>query len=876
MPVLDLGETRAGVGSLASDARVGSATASHPVPVLYVAGWGRSGSTLLSYILADLPGFVAVGELRYLWSAISNGELCGCGEPVTACPFWKDVGQRAFGGWEQRDVREMVELDRMLFARPRVALLAAPRLSRRYHQGLERYLERIDPLYSAIEAATGGYVVDSSKDPPYGFALRRAPGLQLSFVHLVRDSRAVAFAWGKDLVRPEVVRGRAYFQKYRALHASALWLGGNLVLHLLPRELMRYEQLASTPRTELERLLAALRVEADPRDLSALDRGEVRLGGQHTIRGNPIRFHQGRTEIRIDEQWRRDMPPVRRALVTMLTWPLLVRYGYLGRRAEASARPSVEIAPPDEARGSEPRGPREADLAWMGRGGLLNLVGAVCLGVGSFAFAVLVARGLGARSAGALFEVIGLFVILATVAQLGTSVGIVRALSRARALGRTGDLRPTVAIALVPVLFVGVLAGATVFLLAPQIASLTIHGAHHADAVTYLRVLAPALPLAAALMTILPATQGLGTMLPTNALESIGQPLARVGLAALLFTGVATPAYAPLIWALPVGVAFCCGLVWLRRLLTRADPAGWSNERTAPLGTLAADFWRFTSVRFLAATLQIALVWLDVVLVGAFRSAREAAVYTAASRYIMAGTILNGAIIAVLQPLAGAHLALGENGRLRAAYQTATGWLIAVAFPIYLVMASFAPVLIRAFGPQYTSGSDALVILSLAMLLSVAVGPVMVLVLMGGRSVWNLLDTLGALILNVALNVLLIPRLGITGAAIAWAASIALLNVAPLLQVARWWGINPAGPGFNRVLLAALACFGAIPFAVGELAGRSVPTLVAAVALALPPYLALLWRWRVRLGLDMVAGTLMSRLSGNAAGPGEVPAEQLS
>ncbi|HEX6984894.1 MAG TPA: hypothetical protein VF170_05935, partial [Planctomycetaceae bacterium] len=60
--------------------------------MLYVAGWGRSGSTLLSYILADLPGFVAVGELRYLWSAISNGELCGCGEPVTACPFWKDIG----------------------------------------------------------------------------------------------------------------------------------------------------------------------------------------------------------------------------------------------------------------------------------------------------------------------------------------------------------------------------------------------------------------------------------------------------------------------------------------------------------------------------------------------------------------------------------------------------------------------------------------------------------------------------------------------------------------------------------------------------------------------------------------------------------------
>jgi hypothetical protein len=100
--------------------------------------------------------------------------------------------------------------------------------------------------------------------------------------------------------------------------------------------------------------------------------------------------------------------------------------------------------------------------------------------------------------------------------------------------------------------------------------------------------------------------------------------------------------------------------------------------------------------------------------------------------------------------------------------------------------------------------------------------------------------------------------------------------VAPLLQVARWWGINPAGPGFSRVLLASLACFGAIPFSVSELAGRSVPTLLAAVALALPPYLALLWTWRERFGLDLVAGALMGRLSGSAAAPGEVPAEQLN
>jgi O-antigen/teichoic acid export membrane protein len=533
--------------------------------------------------------------------------------------------------------------------------------------------------------------------------------------------------------------------------------------------------------------------------------------------------------------------------------------------------PPVEIAPQAGVDVSEPRGTPEADLEWMGRGGLLNLVGAACLGLGTFAFAVLVARGLGARSAGALFEVIGLFVILATVTQLGTSVGIVRALSRSRALGHSGDLRATVVIALVPVLVASVSAGAAVFIFAPQIASLTIHGVSRHDAVTYLRVLALALPLAAALMTILPATQGLGTMLPTNALESIGQPLARVALAALLFAGIATPVYAPLVWALPVAVAFCCGLVWLARLLARAEAEDPGRERTASLRALGLEFWRFTSVRFVAATLQVALLWLDIVLVGGLRSTREAAVYTAASRYILAGTIVNAAIIAVLQPLAAAHLARGERERLRAAYQTATGWLVAVAFPIYLLMASFAPVLMRAFGPRYTSGDDALLILSLVMLLSVAAGPVMVLVLMGGRSIWNLLDTLAALVINVALNIVLIPRLGITGAAIAGAASIAVLNLVPLAQVARWWRIHPAGPGFGRVAIGSLACFGAIPLAVRVLVGANVPALATAVAIALPLYVTLLWRWRERLALDVLGRTLVGRLRGRGRAPAEVP-----
>jgi hypothetical protein len=97
--------------------------------VLYVGGWGRSGSTLLSHMLGHLDGHVAVGELRYVWQGgVAGNELCGCGKPFGQCEFWQAVGQRAFGGWDSVDVGEVLELEAAVLRHRNVPALAAPRL----------------------------------------------------------------------------------------------------------------------------------------------------------------------------------------------------------------------------------------------------------------------------------------------------------------------------------------------------------------------------------------------------------------------------------------------------------------------------------------------------------------------------------------------------------------------------------------------------------------------------------------------------------------------------------------------------------------------------------------------------------------------------
>jgi hypothetical protein len=73
--------------------------------VIYVAGSGRSGSTLLERTLGEITGFVNVGELIDLFRrVVREGERCGCNEPFESCPFWSGVGREILDGWDPDEV----------------------------------------------------------------------------------------------------------------------------------------------------------------------------------------------------------------------------------------------------------------------------------------------------------------------------------------------------------------------------------------------------------------------------------------------------------------------------------------------------------------------------------------------------------------------------------------------------------------------------------------------------------------------------------------------------------------------------------------------------------------------------------------------------
>jgi hypothetical protein len=320
--------------------------------VLYIGGCGRSGSTLLDRMLGQVPGVCSVGELTHLWKALLDDQECGCGEPIRACSFWESVGERAFGGWDAVGLADAVRLQRTVARQRYAPLLAAPGVWPPHRRRVDAYASLLGRLYRSIHEVSGAtLVVDSTKHYANALLLRRVPGVDLHAIHLVRDSRGVAFSWTKRVEKPEAVHRGKYMNRYSPGRSARRWLGYNGAFEGisrlgLPTTRVRYEDVVQSPRTELERILRRSGFSAGA-DLSFVQGCRVDLASNHTVAGNPMRFRVGQIRLQVDEEWRTKLPSGDRALVSLMTWPLLRRYGYAGE----TLRGSICVGGPTPAEG---------------------------------------------------------------------------------------------------------------------------------------------------------------------------------------------------------------------------------------------------------------------------------------------------------------------------------------------------------------------------------------------------------------------------------------------------------------------------------------------------------------------------------------------
>jgi sulfotransferase family protein len=303
------------------------------VTVLYILGSGRSGSTVLERSLVDaIDGSAGVGELRWIWDrGILDDYLCGCASAFHACDFWQRVlghlsARLPAGASVEGHAGRMIALRRGVERLRHMPFLIGPQLApAAYRQRLESYRQALGMLYESVAAAAGArVVVDSSKEPVYAYVLAGVPGIDLRVLHLVRDSRAVAYSWERHVSRPEIHWAQQEMRRYTVWQSASQWNLKNALAELLraqgvPVSRLRYEDFVTAPSETVGRLLDDLRLPARTAPFG---------GGWHSVSGNPVRFRGEARTLRLDREWELRMPRGKRVAVTAATAPLLLRYGY--------------------------------------------------------------------------------------------------------------------------------------------------------------------------------------------------------------------------------------------------------------------------------------------------------------------------------------------------------------------------------------------------------------------------------------------------------------------------------------------------------------------------------------------------------------------
>ena len=214
----------------------------------------------------------------------------------------------------------------------------------------------------------------------------------------------------------------------------------------------------------------------------------------------------------------------------------------------------------------------------------------------------------------------------------------------------------------------------------------------------------------------------------------------------------------------------------------------------------------FSLPLMVASALTFLMVQTDTLMLGYYSRADQLGFYNAAFLLSNMLAIFLTAVSTIFMPVASGLVAQGNISILRSLYYSATKWLFLFSLPLFLLFFLFpSQVIGLAFGGEYPTAARALQLLCLGDFVHVFLGPNGVTLIAHGRSKIFLIVTGAATAINVALNALLIPRLGITGAAAASFTALIFVNLLTSGYLYRRYRIHPFSPSYVRYVALTLA-----------------------------------------------------------------------
>ena len=488
----------------------------------------------------------------------------------------------------------------------------------------------------------------------------------------------------------------------------------------------------------------------------------------------------------------------------------------------------VEASKASDGADAQPAGDeREALVLGMARQGSLNFAGAVFNQVVRFSITFLLASLLGAAISGLYYQAFAFLAFLSLVASGAFTSTLTRYVAVHRADRDDAALRGTVRLSLITTTAVAAAVGVALWWLAPWLARGPFHDPR---LLPLLRYVAVALPATAYTDAALAATQGFKTMKAYAAINLFFEPTCRILLTiGLLWAG----------WGLDGVMIALLVTNWISAVLASIALRRLMGRLEAPPRYDVREIFAFSAPSWLSNLASNGLLWADILLLSIYASSAQVGIYQVATRLTLLATVFIQPVTNSFAPRIADFWRREKHELMQKTFALITSWVVRLSLPSFVVLLVFPKELLSIFGPEFEAGVTVTRIMTLAWLLNAASGPCGYVLTMTGRPVVQMANYIAALILNVALNVALIPRFGITGAATAWAATLFVLTVMRLIQVWAFTRMLPMSRDLAKGLCAAVvAALGAI--AVRQALGGGLRSLFVGVVVVALLYLVVI------------------------------------
>jgi hypothetical protein len=300
------------------------------INIIYIAGAGRSGSTLLDAILGESNNAFSLGEVRQIWKYLLKYKKakCSCGKIIFECPFWEKILLNIFKNSPptEKELETIYRLQKIVESIPILNPYNRKKFMDQNQEKLKEYSNFIWNLYKFASDLSGcKTLIDSSKLPHYLYILKDLP-VNLYVLHLVRDPRGVAYSWTKEKFNPS---SGEHMKKHHPFTSARIWNIFNLGTEKFRNQnyiLIKYEDLTENIMNTLKYLNNILNLKGS----FHIEGNTIKLFKEkHLIGGNPAKFSfQKEIQIKKDTEWLKKLSIHHKLLVSFLTFPLMKKFKY--------------------------------------------------------------------------------------------------------------------------------------------------------------------------------------------------------------------------------------------------------------------------------------------------------------------------------------------------------------------------------------------------------------------------------------------------------------------------------------------------------------------------------------------------------------------